>query len=331
MSQIPGQCEAILKMANAYKQSAVLVAAAELELFAYLDDECLSASQLAEQIEADPRAMRMLLDALVSLAILEKMDDRYRLPGELAPWLLPESPTTLVPIIQHLGCIMRGWDQLAWTVKSGVPTPRASSIRGPLADRESFIAGMHSVSGPVAAPLVERFGPPEFKHLLDVGGASGTWTLAFLEARPEARATIFDLPDGIQQAKGRIANSRFADRIELVAGDFYCDRLPEGADLAWVSGIIHQDSRAESRELFAKVHDALDPGGQIAIRDFVMRSDRVFPTDGALFAINMLVNTARGGTFTFDEIAEDLRAVGFVDPEWTVRDSTMNSIVTARK
>ena len=93
-----------------------------------------------------------------------------------------------------------------------------------------------------------------------MGGASGTWTLAFLRAVPGRTATIFDLPDAIEQARQRLARSEFADRVKLVAGDFYSDELPRGADFAWVSAIVHQHSREHNRELFAKVHAALRAG-----------------------------------------------------------------------
>ena len=152
---------------------------------------------------------------------------------------------------------------------------------------------MHSVSSTMADELVARLGPPKFRHLLDVGGASGTWTLAFLRsAPPDAVATIFDLPDAIAAGAGSGWPARsFPRRVRLVAGDFYVDELPGGADFAWLSAICHQHSRRHNRELLAKVWRALTPGGQIAIRDVVMEPSRTRPRDGALFAINMLVNT----------------------------------------
>jgi trans-aconitate methyltransferase len=182
-----------------------------------------------------------------------------------------------------------------------------------------------------AAEVVAQLGPPQFQHLLDVGGASGTWTIAFLRAAPGAKATIFDLPDAISQARQRLNNTEFASRVTLVAGDFYVDPLPAGCDFAWVSAITHQHSRQHNRDLFTKVLKALAPGGKIAIRDVVMEPDRAHPRDGALFAINMLVNTESGGTFTFDEFAEDLRAAGFNNPRTVIRHEGMNSVVMADK
>ena len=75
---------------------------------------------------------------------------------------------------------------------------------------------------------------------------------------------------------------------------------------------------------------ALAPGGQIAIRDIVMETDRTRPREGALFAINMLVNTAAGGTFTFDEYAEDLQSAGFIQPQMLVRHEGMNAVIGAK-
>jgi SAM-dependent methyltransferase len=155
--------------------------------------------------------------------------------------------------------------------------------------------------------------------------------LAFLRAAPAATATIFDLPHAIEQARARVADSGLADRITLAAGDFYRDPLPAGADFAWVSAIAHQHSRAHNRELFSKVFAALIPGGRIAVRDIVMQPCRTQPVGGALFAINMLLNTQSGGTFTLDEFAEDLQAAGFTQPQWVVRREDMNSVIVAHK
>jgi ubiquinone/menaquinone biosynthesis C-methylase UbiE len=273
----------------------------------------------------------MLLDALGALRLLEKQEERYSVPEPLRPLLIEASPASILPMILHNMNILRNWTQLAWVVKSGIPGPRVASIRGFEADRASFIGAMHVVSGPIADDLVAQLGPIPFTHLLDVGGASGTWTMAFLQANPQARATIFDLPDAIQQARERFAGTEFADRVTFAAGDFYRDELPGDADLAWVSAIIHQHGREESRDLFAKVFRALRPEGHIAIRDIVMEPDRTRPAMGALFAINMLVNTDRGDTFTFGEIAEDLQAAGFSAVEHRVRAEDMSSVVVAQK
>jgi len=321
----------ILNLGNAFRPACIVGAAAELDLWTVLGERSLSAQELAGEMGANVRALTMLLDALAALQLLEKSGGRYAVPPELRGWLCAAAPQTVLPMLHHVMNVMRGWSQLAWVVRAGIPGPRQSSIRGPLVDRAMFIAAMHAVSGPMADELVARLGPSQFTHLLDVGGGSGTWTLAFLRAAPTAKATIFDLPDAIGQARERLAGSALAQRVALVPGDFYSDDLPGGADFAWVSAIAHQHSRQHNRELFAKVHAALVPGGRIAIRDVVMESSRTQPLEGALFAITMLVNTDSGSTFTFDEFAEDLQAAGFADAVLRVKDERMNSVVEALK
>ena len=155
--------------------------------------------------------------------------------------------------------------------------------------------------------------------------------MAFLRACPGAEATLFDLPEVIPLAERRLAAEGLRGRVRLVAGDYMADPLPAGADLAWVSAIIHSLPREENRRLFASIHRALVPGGTIAVRDVVMEPDRTRPPMGALFAVNMLVGTEAGGTFTFEEIREDLESAGFTGAAILRRDEGMHSIVIARK
>ncbi len=321
----------LLEMAGGFVPACVLGAAAELDVFTRLGDEALTAEQIALRLGADLRGTTTLLDALAALRLLEKQKGCYSVPAELRPLLTEGGDAAVLPMVRHRMNMLRGWSQLAWTAKAGFPAPHQSSLRGAAADRAAFIAAMHTVSGPRADGLVARLQPLEFEHMLDVGGASGTWTLAFLRAVPHAKATIFDLPDAIGQARARIAGTEFEPQVSFAAGDFYRDPLPSGADFAWVSAIIHQHSRAKSRELYTKVHEALRAGGRIGIRDIVMEADRVQPVAGALFAINMLVQTQDGGTFTFEEIAEDLEAAGFRSPELRIKSDEMESVVLASK
>ena len=121
--------------------------------------------------------------------------------------------------------------------------------------------------------------------------------------------------------------------VTMYAGD-NSDRFPDNTDapdLAWVSAIVHQNSRAQNRALFTKVGAALVPGGRIAIRDILMEADRTQPVAGALFAVNMLAATEGGGTFTFAELREDLEAAGFTEVALLRQDAAMNSIVVGQK
>ena len=334
----------LYQVSSAYQQSCVLAAAAELDCFTVIlqHGNKLTAGALTEELASDPRGTAVLLDALAAMGYLGKSG-----PGESAVYSVAEKfkdfldsrhPSTFIPILRHMGCVQRSWVQLAWAVKDGKPPVRPHSILGKEADDLSFILGMNSIARTLVDSVVQglrqagvlSFGR-EDASILDIGGASGTYTLAFLQALPKARAAIFDLPVGIGAAQKRFAGTEFESRVRLVTGDFYKDDLPQGFDFAWISAIIHQHGRAESRELYHKAFKALNPGGKVGVRDFIMSADRTSPKAGAFFGINMLVGTKSGMVYTFDEVKEDLEAAGFANVTLAVPAETMAAVVVGQK
>jgi len=323
--------EEVEGVARSFQPACVLVAGADLDVFSRLDGRAMTASALACEIKSDLRATTIVLDGLVALELLAKQGGNYSVPADVGRLLSEKSNDNVLPMIRHLGNCLRRWAQLSSVTQTGRPAERTASIRGQAADQAAFIGAMHKFSDPVAAEVVSRLQPLEFGCLLDIGGASGTWTIAFLQAVPQAEATIFDLPSVIPMARQRIADAGLDDRVNLVGGDFYTDGLPEGADLAWLGAICHQNSREQNRVLFSRIHGALKDGGSVIIRDVVMDPSHTSPPGGALFAVNMLVATEGGGTYTFDEYREDLCEAGFENAELVHRDEFMNSLIRAKK
>lgn len=322
--------EEIVSLIRSALPACVVGAAAELDLFRALRARPRSSADLAAAQGLDPRGARILLDALAALGFLEKEGDIYSVPEDIAA-ALGGGPGGVLSMVRHQANCLRRWAQLARVVATGRPAERAPSVRGEAADREAFIEGMHEISSPVADEIVGELRGIPFRTVLDVGAASGTWAIAFLRMAPAARAILFDLPEVIPMARERLERAGLIHRVELIGGDYLRDPLPAGADLAWLSAIVHQNSRDENRRLFAGAFRALDPGGTVAIRDVVMDPSRTSPVAGALFAVNMLAGTEGGGTYTLEEIREDLEASGFQAIRLLRRDPGMHSIVTAKK
>ncbi len=323
--------EHISELVRGYQAACVIMAAAELELFDRLGGRPFTAEQAAENLQTDLRGTTILLDALAALQLLGKQGQQYELAANVAEVLTARGSHSQLAMVQHQATCLRRWSHLAEVVKTGKPAPRQPGIRGANADYASFIEAMDNIARHTAAKLIAELPPLKYQRLLDVGGGSGTYTIAFLRANPTARATLFDLPQVMPQAKERLQNEGLSDRVDLVAGDFYSDRLPGGADLVWLSAIVHQNSRPQNRQLFARIFDALLDGGQLLLRDFLMEPSRTAPVGGALFAVNMLVATEKGGTFTFEELRDDLAAAGFADLRILRRDDTMHSVIAGRK
>jgi len=321
----------VLDLSRSFQPACVLTAAAALDVFTPLHAKPMTAEELAGKLGANPRATAILLDALVALKFLRKQGVEYSVPEDVAELLAEQSAENVLPMVRHLANCLRRWTELPKVTKTGKCSETGPSIRGADADREDFIGAMNTISRPLAVGVIDKIQPFGFRHILDIGGGPGTWSIVFLHAVPEARATLFDLPAVIPIAKQQFAEAGLSDRVALVEGDYNTDALPEGADLAWLGAICHQNSRRQNRDLFTRVHTALGDDGAIVIRDVIMDPSHTSPASGALFAVNMLVATEAGGTYTFDEYREDLYEAGFGEVTLVNRDEFMNSLIRAKK
>jgi len=184
-------------------------------------------------------------------------------------------------------------------VTGGGPSPASG-----LDDTRAFIEAMHAIARPLAPRMVAAVQPAGAKHLLDLGGASGTYTLAFLEAVPGLQATLFDLPEVIPLARERFATAGCLDRVGLVSGNYLTDPLPGGHDLAWlVRRDPFQTDRKRNLALYRRVFDSLLPGGRIVIRDHVMSEDHTAPRAGACSRSTCSAPPAAAGPYSYREIA----------------------------
>lgn len=322
--------DSILGIARNFMESRLLLTGAELNVFGLLAPEPLTAEALAQKTGAQERGMTILLDALTAIRLLEKKDGAYRCPPGVAQFLSPDSPDSVLPMVMHAVGLWRRWSSLTEVVRKGKEqwSHDWSDEEGQL---EAFIGAMHVIGRRAAKAIVEAYGPCTAQSLLDVGGATGTYAQAFLEAHPHMRAAIFDQPEVIEMARKRLGAEGLLDRITLSPGDFYQDELPAGYDLALLSAIIHQNSREQNLDLYKKVHRSLTPGGRLLIRDHVLSPDRTQPAGAAIFSVNMLVATTGGNNYTLAEMRETLEAAGFKDVRLIQPDERMNGLVEAVK
>lgn len=313
-----------------FMKSRAILTAAELDLFTVLDRHP-TAKGLAEKMGLDARAMTRLLDCLVGLGFLEKHHSEYRLT-EKGALLSSDHPETILPMVLHTNHLWERWSCLTEVVRRGSGTVLSRRERDTAREHQkTFIDAMHTIAKGLSAEIADVYDLSRFRRLLDIGGASGTYTAAFLAKNPNMTAVLFDLEAVIPIARERLRAQGLLERVELVTGDFYEDELPSGCDLAFLSAIIHQNSPEQNEELYHKVFRALLPGGVILIRDHIMDETRTRPLAGALFALNMLVNTPGGDTYTFQEVKGGLEAAGFKNVTLVRWGERMDSLVEARK
>lgn len=321
--------ESILELSRAFMMSRLLLSGAELDVFTLLTTP-KTLDEVVAALGTQERGTEILLDALSAAGFLEKRDGRYACPPETAAALSSEAPGSVLPMILHSASIWKNWSDLSDVVRSGKKesTPAGLFEKDAL---KAFIYAMHVVGRDAADAIAAVAKANASRAFLDVGGATGTYAEAFVRRYPGMRATVFDRQPVIEMAEERLSGSEVRDRITLAAGDFYEDSLPGGHDLILLSAIIHQNSPEQNIALYKKCFDALVPGGRILIRDHVLSPDRIRPVAGAVFAVNMLVNTDGGNCYTLEEMRETLAAAGFERVALVQDGEMMDGLVEAFK
>ncbi len=297
-----------------FGESRVLLAAVELDVFTAVG-EGASAAQVAARVGADPRATEMLLNAIVSLGALAKRNGVFHNTRETARYLVAGSPDCQRLALMHSVNVWKSWTTLTECVRAGSAVLPARLDGQDAGWTSSFIAAMHRNAATTAAGVVGAVGAAGVRRLLDVGGGSGAYSIAFARTNPGLEAVVFDLEAVLPIARGHIEEAGLGGRITTRAGDLRRDQLGSGFDLVLLSAICHMLGPAENRDLLGRCGRALASGGRIVIRDFILDPDKAGPRSATLFALNMLVATPGGSTYTLDEYTDWLEAAGFVDVE----------------
>lgn len=303
----------IFGIARGFQASRILLTAVELGVFGGLGDESKPSSAVADALGTDARATDRLMNALVAIGLLEKIGDRFRNSAEAREFLVPGHRHYMGGALGHINNLWDTWSTLTEAVRAGTTqVQREGASRA--AWVTPFIAAMHYNAADDAAQIASLVGLAGVRRMLDVGGGSGVYSIEFCRTSPELRAVVFDLPDVVPLTADYVAEAGLSDRITTSAGDFSKDNLGSGFDLVLLSQIIHMNDPAANIELFKKCRDALNAGGRLVIHDFIMDESRTTPPHGAIFALNMLVGTDAGDTYTQSEVGDWLAKASFGEP-----------------
>lgn len=305
----------IFELGNAAQSYCVLKTAVDLDLFTLLDRDDidgLTIPEIARLTGCDLRALDMLATALLALNLLERRDDRLIANGSAKRYLSAKSDEYYGFLIKHVGDILPDWTRLTGSVRSGLPARLTMTDEGE-GERENFLMGMFNVARRQAESVAETLDLSGRGHLMDLGGGPGTYAIYFCRKHPQLKAVIFDLPTSERIARNNIESYGLAERISFYGGNYLKDELPRNYDVVWISQVLHGESPENCRLLIQKASQALNPGGLLAVQEFILDEDRRGPAASALFALNMLVETDGGQAYTESEITNLLEAADCVN------------------
>jgi len=228
----------------------------------------------------------------------------------------------------HTVHLFQSWATLTDCVRAGTAVVPPGVDKQDPQWTESFIAAMHRGAQGTAERLVRSVGVRGVRRLLDIGGGSGAYSIAFAKASPALYAEVLDLAAVVPIAQRHIEEAGLADRITTRIGDLTVDEFGKEYDLILLSAICHMLGPEQNLDLFRRCYRALARGGRIVIRDFILDPDKTAPKCVALFAINMLVGTKSGSTYTEAEYKTWLTNAGF--EAFTRIDPTGGLIIAMR-
>lgn len=315
MSDASWNIARLTDLGRAYWLSSVLHAALRTGIVAELVKGPATADALAERLDLDSRATGMLLAAMESLDLAVLDQGAASLAPGLDQLLDPEGQRSLYHYCLHMATVAPNWTHLSESVASGQPLPRPPMPEdGSLPPgRVHFYRGMRDL-GRLAAPgLAGRLGMQPDWHVLDLGGGPGVYALHFAAEVPGLRATVFDLPVSRQFFEANTAGHPAAGAVDFMAGDFLEDDLGGPYDAVWMSHILHSNGPRRCVLMLQKAASALKPGGRLWVQDFLLGAEGTAGRFAAIFALNMLVNTNGGRTYSFSEVAEFMTQAGLED------------------
>lgn len=302
----------LVEVTMAYRASKPILVALHYDLFSEIEAGRDRPETLARRLSLEPRALRVLLDAVAALGWLRKSAGRYSNTRAGRRLLLSSSPETVASNLRYQEYTWDAWSDLRTVLKTGAPRRGLRDwIRRDFFTAD-YIKAMGDVTRQPARELARALDWDGVERSLDVGSGAGTFSSAFLDAAPGLTADLFDLPKPLGVARGLLRGHRHAGRLRYRAGNYLRDGLGDGEyDLVLISNVTRVEDEAVNRRLVAAAYRALRPGGRLVIHDFSIAPDRTAPRFSALLNLHLLVFTGRGAVYTPSEYARWMKDAGF--------------------
>ena len=331
--------ELFLNAVMAYRDSAAVKGAVELDLFTALAQGVNTAEDLAGHCRADKRGMRILCDYLCVMGLLEKSGSNYSLTQDSAVFLDRNSPAYMGNIVNFLldPFFIRDIGDVARAVrKGGVATSAAGSdVPGhPMwVTFAKSMTGLNSMPAGLLADLVcaglAGTDAGEQVKVLDIAAGSGIFGITLAQKHPQAEIIAVDWPNVLEVAQENAENAGLSQRYKTIPGSAFEVDTGTGYRVILLCNFLHHFDAVTCSEFLARMKDALAAGGRVYALEFVPNEDRISPPFVAGFDLHMLRQTPAGDTYTAAEYGEIFAAAGLEVTAATPLSGTPYTVVVA--
>lgn len=284
----------------------ILTAAIKLNVFDVVQN-IPDLKEIAGELELEMDPLERLLNALVAMELLEKKEDFYFNRPISAKFLVKTSKQYYGDFILMNEGMDGSWKELDKVIKTNSPVAGDNRKR---LTKEVFTRGMHNNAQAPANALSRLVDFSHRKHLLDIGGGSGAFSIILTNKYSGLKATVNEQPAVCKTVREYVDKEGNNDKINILEGDYFKVEFPVH-DVALFGQIFHTNSVDQNKFLLEKVHEKMEDNGTIIITEFLLDENRTGPLFPALFNLNMLKQTKNGRAYTFSEIKSWLENTGF--------------------
>ena len=331
--------ELFLNAVMAYRDSAAVKGAVELEVFTALALGSNTAEALAGHCQADTRGMRILCDYLCVMGLLEKSGSTYELTADSAVFLDRNSPAYMGDIVNFLldPFFIRDIGDVARAVRKGgvVTSAAGSDVPGhPMwVTFAKSMTGLNRMPAGMLADLVcaDLAGTDagEQVKVLDIAAGSGIFGITLAQKHPHAEIIAVDWPNVLEVAQENAENAGISQRYMTIPGSAFEVDTGTGYRVILLCNFLHHFDAATCSEYLARMKDALATEGKVYTLEFVPNEDRISPPFVAGFDLHMLRQTPAGDTYTAAEYGEIFAAAGLEVDAVTPLTGTAYTVVIA--
>ena len=331
--------ELFLNAVMAYRDSAAVKGAVELDVFTALAQGVNTVEDLAGHCQADKRGMRILCDYLCVMGLLEKSGSAYSLTEDSAVFLDRNSPAYMGDVVNFLldPFFIRDIGDVARAVRKGgvVTSTTGSDVPGhPM--WETFarsMTGLNRMPADLLADLVcaDLAGTEagEKVRVLDIAAGSGIFGITVAQKHPQAEITAVDWPNVLEVALENVAQAGLGQRYNTIPGSAFEVEAGTGYQVILLCNFLHHFDAATCSKFLARMKAALAAAGKLYTLEFVPNEDRISPPFVAGFDLHMLRQTPAGDTYTAAEYEEIFAAAGLEVTAATPLSGTAYTVVIA--
>jgi hypothetical protein len=302
---------AVARMSSAYWTSKVIQSAVRLDVFNHLGSASKSAEVLAEESDANPRGLEILLIACVALGLLDRSSTgKYKNTVLSKTFLVKGSPKYQGGIPLMFEEWYPTWGRLYDAVITGKPVVEKPHEQGDESTR-AYIMGMHYRGLAQAQLLAKRVSLKGRKQFFDVAGGPGIFTIMMCKANKALKGVVFDTPQTLKITREIIESYKISDRVATREGDYFRDEFGEGNDVVLLSSMLNQESPEMVKTIMRKSYNSMVKGGLMIAQDQMLNPNKTGPLLSALIGVNQLLHTPGGAAHSEKEVAQWMKEVGF--------------------